>query len=79
MAEGCAAMAGRLRQLRREKAAQLGRPVTQAEVARAVGVSENSMGNYECGVYGMGLSTALRLARYYGVTVEQLAGKEAAR
>ncbi len=46
--------------------------VSRAKVAQSLGICSDSLFKYEHGQGGMSLSTAVALANYYGVTVEEL-------
>lgn len=46
--------------------------VTQEEVAMAVGVTRKTINTIENAVYTPSTALALRLAKYFGVTVEEL-------
>ncbi len=46
--------------------------VTQEEVASAVGVTRKTINTIENGRYTPSTTLAIRLARYFGVTVEEL-------
>lgn len=59
-------MRTRLVQYRRE------RQVTQEALAKAVGVSRQSIISIENGRYTASLPLAFRLARYFGVSIEDL-------
>ena len=56
----------KLRELRKA------RGLSQEEVARAVGTIRQTITSIEVGKYTASLPLALRLARYFGVTVEAL-------
>lgn len=56
----------KLRELRKA------RGLSQEEVARAVGTTWQTITSIEVGKYTASLPLALRLARYFGVTVEAL-------
>ena len=56
----------KLRELRKA------RGLSQEEVARAVGTTRQTITSIEVGKYTASLPLALRLARYFGVTVEAL-------
>lgn len=53
--------------------------MTQAEVAKAVGVSEATMTNYENGQGSVSYETAWALADLYGVPLAALGGRVEAR
>lgn len=68
-----AGLTNRIRVLRAE------RSVTQEELAAAVGVTRKTINTIETGKYVPSTVLALRLARYFGVPVEEvfaLAGEE---
>ena len=48
------------------------RGLSQEEVARGVGTTRQTITSIEVGKYTASLPLALRLARYFGVTVEAL-------
>lgn len=48
------------------------RGLSQEEVARGVGTTRQTITSIEVGKYTASLPLALRLARYFGVTVEEL-------
>lgn len=48
------------------------RGLSQEEVARAVGTTRQTITSIEVGKYTASLPLALRLAQYFGVTVEEL-------
>jgi putative transcriptional regulator len=48
------------------------RNVTQEELAAAVGVTRKTVNTIERGIYTPSTTLALRLARYFGVSVEEL-------
>ena len=56
----------KLRELRKA------RGLSQEEVARGVGTTRQTITSIEVGKYRASLPLALRLARYFGVTVEEL-------
>ena len=55
-----------------EKLKALRGDVSQAEVARAVGITPAAMANYEQGTRIPRDEVKKRLAKYYGVTVESI-------
>ena len=59
-------MGNKLRELRKA------RGLSQEEVARGVGTTRQTITSIEVGKYTASLPLALRLARYFGVTVEEL-------
>ena len=63
-------MADNLRGLRAKKR------MTQAEVAEAIGVSTNTIVNYENGDGSVSYETAWKLADLYGVPLCDLGGRE---
>lgn len=50
------------------------RDLTQADVARLLGISQQYYQCYEAGKYELPLRHCITLARYYGVTVDYLVG-----
>lgn len=46
--------------------------VTQEELAAAVGVTRKTINTIENGIYTPSTALALRMARYFGITVEEL-------
>lgn len=68
-------IAARLRELRRLKSAKEDRDISQREVAEAVGVSEASISNWETARSGIGYEDAWKLADYYEVSINDLAGR----
>jgi putative transcriptional regulator len=46
--------------------------ITQEELAAAVGVTRKTINTIENGIYTPSTTLALRLARYFGVPVEEL-------
>jgi putative transcriptional regulator len=48
------------------------RDITQEELAAAVGVTRKTINTIENGVYTPSTTLALRLARYFGLPVEQI-------
>ncbi|MBR3318692.1 MAG: helix-turn-helix transcriptional regulator [Atopobiaceae bacterium] len=50
--------------------------LTQAELAKLVGVDTQSIGNWESGVRMPSLRTTVRLADVLGVSLDQLAGRD---
>lgn len=63
-------VAANLRALRARKR------MTQAEVAAAVGVNANTIGNYENGDSSMSYEAAWKLADLYGVPLCDLGGRD---
>lgn len=53
-------------------AARTEQRLTQAQLAEAVGVSRQTINSIETGRFEPSLDLALKLARYFGMTVEQL-------
>lgn len=60
----------------RLKELRLGRKLTQREVAQKVGISTSTLAMYEGGRREPDLDTLIKLARFYGVTVDYLVGTE---
>ncbi len=58
----------RLRLLHQEKERELGRTVTYAEVAEAVGTSAGALGHWMRGRTRVALENVLQLSRYYGAS-----------
>lgn len=46
--------------------------ITQEELAAAVGVTRKTVNTIENGIYTPSTALALRMARYFGITVEEL-------
>lgn len=63
-------VAANLRGLRAKKR------MTQAEVAEAIGVNANTIGNYENGDSSMSYEAAWKLADLYGVPLCDLGGRD---
>lgn len=63
-------VAANLRALRAKKR------MTQAEVAEAIGVNANTIGNYENGDSSMSYEAAWKLADLYGVPLCDLGGRD---
>lgn len=61
-------MTARLKELR------LNKGVSQIEVARWLSVSRTSYTKYETGVYEPSIETLIKLAEFYGVTVDYIIG-----
>ena len=61
-------MAERLKELRLEKG------LSQIEVAKWISVSRTSYTKYETGVYEPSIDTLVKLAEFYGVTVDYIIG-----
>ena len=70
MKQGNEEFANRLRMLRTNAR------MSQAELAQRVGVDLGSVGNWEAGAYMPSLKTTVRLADVFGVSLDQLAGRE---
>jgi transcriptional regulator with XRE-family HTH domain len=66
----CEALAERLKKLREEAGASLG------EVERVTGVCRRSLQSYESGTMYPGFASLVRMASYYGVSLDYLAGRE---
>lgn len=56
----------RIRELRRE------RRISQEELARAVGTTRQTITSIEVGKYIASLPLAYRIARYFGLTIEEV-------
>ena len=69
-------MAVNLKRLRREMSARENRDVTQADIAEAVGVSSNTILNYEKGEGCVSYETAWALADLFGVPLCELGGRD---
>ena len=50
--------------------------LSQAKTAKAIGVTTNGYQNYEYGVTVPNVTTALKLAKLFGTTVEELFGEK---
>jgi transcriptional regulator with XRE-family HTH domain len=61
-------VADRLKQLRRKKAYEEGRDVTQAEVAKAAGLITETFTRYEGGKRKIPSEVVIALAKFYGVS-----------
>lgn len=75
---GCGAVqvvGQRLRQLRKRLSTKLGREVTAAEVALALGIGKSTMYMYERGERVPPADNLNALADYYGVSVDYLLGR----
>ena len=59
-------MKNRLEELRRQ------RGITQEELADALSVSRQTVGSLENGRYNPSILLAFRIAKYFGVTIEQV-------
>lgn len=66
----CEALAERLKNLREEAGVSLG------EVERMTGVCRRSLQSYESGTMYPGFASLVRMASYYGVSLDYLAGRE---
>ena len=64
----------KLRRLRAEKAAKLGRKLTQSEVAAEANISRSHLGAAESRHANVSFSAIVRLAQYYDVSLDYLAG-----
>jgi len=67
-------MAERLRTIRLRKAAELGRKLTQEDVATAADVSRSHVANAEGGRAGISVDAAFKLAEFYKVSLDYLTG-----
>lgn len=56
----------RIRELRRE------RRISQEELARAVGTTRQTITSIEVGKYTASLPLAYKIARYFGLTIEEV-------
>jgi len=56
------------------RALRLDKGMAQGELAQALGVSRQTINSIEKGRYTPSLPLALALARYFGVTVEEMFG-----
>lgn len=56
----------RIRELRREKR------ISQEELARAVGTTRQTITSIEVGKYVASLPLAYKIARYFGLTIEEV-------
>ena len=56
----------RIRELRRE------RRISQEELARAVGTTRQTITSMEVGKYTASLPLAYKIARYFGLTIEEV-------
>jgi transcriptional regulator with XRE-family HTH domain len=59
---------GRIRDLRND------RGLTQEDVAKVLNVKQNTYSQYEIGVVNFPLDAVVRLAEYYGVSMDYLVG-----
>lgn len=59
-------MKNRLEEIRK------GRGIKQEELAQAMGVSRQTIGSLENGRYNPSITLAIKLARYFGMTVEDI-------
>lgn len=64
----------KLAYLREKKGFEENRRVTQQEVANAVGVTKQHYNAVECGRNGGSFELWYKLAKFYGVNVEELRG-----
>lgn len=60
----------RLRQIRKE------RGVSQAKLAKETGILQQSVSYYELGVNEPVLSSLIRLADYFDISLDELAGRQ---
>ncbi|MEA4994660.1 hypothetical protein SDC9_119327 [bioreactor metagenome] len=58
----------------RIRSLRIDRGLTQREVAEVLHVKQNTYCQYEIGVLNYPLDVAVRLAKYYGVSVDYLVG-----
>lgn len=58
------------------KQARLRTGKTQLEVAKDIGISNGALSNYETGYREPDLDTLCQLAKYYGVSVDELLGMD---
>lgn len=65
-----------LRQRRIEKSAEIGRMISQKEVAEYVGVSASIIGAWEHGMPIVKVDAVERLARFYGCTMDEIVGRK---
>lgn len=59
-------MKNRLEEIRKEQG------IKQEELAQAMGVSRQTIGSLENGRYNPSITLAIKLARYFGMTVEDI-------
>lgn len=59
-------MDNKLEQIRKE------RGIKQEELAAAMGVSRQTIGSLENGRYNPSITLAFKLARYFGMTIEEI-------
>ncbi|MDY3791019.1 MAG: helix-turn-helix transcriptional regulator [Oscillospiraceae bacterium] len=59
-------MKNKLEEIRKE------RGIKQEELAQAMGVSRQTIGSLENGRYNPSITLAIKLARYFGMTVEDI-------
>ena len=59
-------MKNRLEEIRKE------RGIKQEELAQAMGVSRQTIGSLENGRYNPSITLAIKLARFFGMTVEDI-------
>lgn len=62
----CSAMKNRIEEIRKE------RGVNQAELAKALGVSRQTISSLENGRYNPSIELAYRLSKYFGMTIEEV-------
>lgn len=60
------AMKNRIEEIRKE------RGVNQAELAKALGVSRQTISSLENGRYNPSIELAYRLSKYFGMTIEEV-------
>lgn len=53
--------------------------MTQAELGEMVGVTDETIANWESGSFTPSLKTAIKIADVFGVTLDQLIGRERRR
>ena len=58
-----------IRNLREDK------DLTQTDVAKILGVSQRVYSNYECGQVEISLDSLMKLADYYGVSMDYILGR----
>ncbi|MBQ2680435.1 MAG: helix-turn-helix transcriptional regulator [Eggerthellaceae bacterium] len=70
-------MAGNIAELANNiRAERHRRRMTQAEVAQIIGVKEETVSNYECAKTQPNYEMAVKLADLFGVTLDELGGRE---
>lgn len=62
----CSAMKNRIEEIRKE------RGVNQAELAKALSVSRQTISSLENGRYNPSIELAYRLSKYFGMTIEEV-------